>query len=148
MLLPAAAQTASTTTTNNAPTSKTINQRKENQQDRIGQGIQSGQLTPGEASKLETKESDLNKEERLMRTEDNGKLTSADKKALTQQQNQLSNRIYKDKHNGAVQNINPSSKVGQRAENQQDRIAQGVKSGQLTADDAAMLEQKESNLNK
>jgi hypothetical protein len=149
MFMPVTAQsTGGASTTSTTPTSKTINQRKENQQDRIGQGIQSGQLTAGEASKLETKESDLNKEERLMRTEDNGKLTSADKNALTQQQNQLSNRIYKDKHNGAVQNINPSSKVGQRAENQQDRIAQGVKSGQLTAGETARLEQKESNLNK
>jgi len=147
MLLPAAAQTASTTTTNNVPTSKTINQRKENQQDRIGQGIQSGQLTPGEASKLETKESDLNKEERLMRHEDNGKLTSADKKALTQQQKQLSNQIYTDKHNGAVQNTDPPSRVGKRAENQQDRIAQGVKSGQLSAGESAKLEKKEANLN-
>ena len=100
-LLPATAQTTDNTTS--APTSKTINQRKENQQDRIGQGIQSGQLTAGEASKLETKESDLNKEERLMRSEDNGKLTSTDKKALEQQQNQLSNQIYKDKHNQATQ---------------------------------------------
>ena len=148
MFMPVTAQSTGGASTTSTPTSKTINQRKENQQDRIGQGIQSGQLTAGEASKLETKESDLNKEERLMRTEDNGKLTSADKKALTQQQNQLSNRIYKDKHNGAVQNINPSSKVGQRAENQQDRIAQGVKSGQLTAGETARLEQKESNLNK
>jgi hypothetical protein len=148
MLMPVTAQSTGSASTTSTPTSKTINQRKENQQDRIGQGIQSGQLTAGEASKLETKESDLNKEERLMRTEDNGKLTSADKNALTQQQNQLSNRIYKDKHNGAVQNINPSSKVGQRAENQQDRIAQGVKSGQLTAGETARLEQKESNLNK
>jgi hypothetical protein len=147
MLLPAAAQTASTTTTNNVPTSKTINQRKENQQDRIGQGIQSGQLTPGEASKLETKESDLNKEERLMRHEDNGKLTSADKKALTQQQKQLSHQIYTDKHNGAVQNTDPPSRVGKRAENQQDRIAQGVKSGQLSAGESAKLEKKEANLN-
>ena len=148
MLMPATAQSTANTTTTNTPTSKTINQRKENQQDRIGQGIQSGELTAGEASKLETKESDLNTEEQLMRAEDNGKLTSTDKKALTQQQNQLSNQIYKDKHNSAVQNTNPSSKVGQRAENQQDRIAQGVKSGQLTAGETARLEQKESNLNK
>ena len=146
MLLPATAQTTDTTTS--APTSKTISQRKENQQDRIGQGIHSGQLTAGEASKLETKESDLNREERLMRAEDNGKLTSADKKALTQQQHQLSNQIYKDKHNSAVQNTDPSSKVGKRAENQQDRIARGVKSGQLTAGETARLESKESNLNK
>ena len=148
MLMPATAQSTANTTTTNTPTSKTINQRKENQQDRIGQGIQSGELTAGEASKLETKESDLNTEEQLMRAEDNGKLTSTDKKALTQQQNQLSNQIYKDRHNSAVQNTNPSSKVGQRAENQQDRIAQGVKSGQLTAGETARLAQKESNLNK
>ena len=148
MLMPATAQSTGNTTTTNTPTSKTINQRKENQQDRIGQGIQSGELTAGEASKLETKESDLNKEEQLMRAEDNGKLTSTDKKALTQQQNQLSNQIYKDKRNSVVQNTNPSSKVGQRAENQQDRIAQGVRSGQLTAGETARLEQKESNLNK
>jgi hypothetical protein len=147
-LMPATAQTTGRPTPTKTPTSKTINQRKENQQDRIGQGIQSGQLTAGEASKLETKESDVNKEERLMRAEDNGKLTSTDKKALTQQQNQLSNQIYKDKHNGAVQNTSPSSRVGQRAENQQDRIAQGVKSGRLTAGETSRLEQKESNLNK
>jgi hypothetical protein len=57
-----------------------------------------------------------------MPAEDNGKLTSTDKKALTQQQNQLSNQIYQDEHNGAVQNTNPSSRVGQRAANQQDRM--------------------------
>jgi hypothetical protein len=147
MLLPAAAQTTSTTTPP-TPKPQNINQRKENQQDRIAQGIQSGQLTAGETANLEKKESNLNKEEKLMRSEDNGKLTSADKTALTQQQNQLSNQIYKDKHNAAVQNINPNSEVGKRSENQQDRIAQGVKSGQLTAGETANLEKKESNLNK
>ena len=99
MMLPAAAQTSNTP----APTSQTINQRKENQQDRIAQGVQSGQLTAGETSNLEKKESNLNKEENMMRSEDNGKLTSADKKALNQQQNQLSNQIYKDKHNARHQ---------------------------------------------
>jgi hypothetical protein len=148
MLITAPAQTASTNSTTNTPTSTTINQRKENQQDRIGQGVQSGQLSAGEAATLENKESSLNKEEKLMRSEDNGKLTSQDKKALTQQQNQLSNQIYTDKHNAAVQNTNPTSTVGQRAENQQDRIAQGVKSGQLTAGETANLEKKEANLNK
>ena len=47
-----------------------------------------------------------------------------------------------------MQNTNPSSKVGRRSENQQDRIARGVKSGQLTAGETARLEQNESNLNK
>lgn len=143
LLIPAAAQNQTTT----APTGQSIQQRKENQQDRIANGIASGQLTAGEANSLERKESNLNKEEGLMRKEDNGKLTNADKKALNQQQNQISNQIYKDKHNAAVQNTNPKSEVGKRAENQQDRIAQGVQSGQLTAGEAAHLEGQEAHIN-
>jgi hypothetical protein len=147
MLMPAAAQTTPTAAGDSSKPA-TINQRKENQQDRIGQGIQSGELTAGETSKLETKESNLNKEERLMRSEDSGKLTAADRKALKQQQNQLSNQIYKDKHDSAVQNTDPASEVGKRAENQQDRIAQGVTSGQLTAGETAKLEKKEAGINR
>ena len=143
MLLPAAAQTS---TPANPPA--TINQRKENQQDRIANGVADGQLTAGETANLEKKESNLNKEEKLMRTEDNGKLTGADRKVLNQQQNQLSKNIYQDKHNTAVQNTNPKSEVGKRAENQQDRIAQGIKSGQLTAGEASNLEHKEAGINR
>jgi hypothetical protein len=135
--------------TSSAPvTGQTIQDRKENQQDRIGQGVQSGQLTAGEAANLEKKEATVNQEERDMRKLDNGKLTTGDKKTLTQQQNQLSNQIYKDKHNSAVQNTNPKSEVGKRAENQQDRIAQGIKSGQLTAGESAHLESNEAKINK
>jgi hypothetical protein len=76
-----------------------INQRKENQQDRIAQGVKSGQLTPGETSRLEHQEAGINKEERGMR---NGHLTSADRKVLHRQQNQESRRIYRDKHNRKV----------------------------------------------
>src|SRR5215471_18163840 len=145
LALPVAAQN----TNASAPvTGQTIQQRKENQQDRISQGVQSGELTAGETSNLEKKEAAVNQEERDMRKLDNGKLTKADKKTLTQQQNQLSNQIYKDKHNSAVQNTDPKSEVGKRAENQQDRIAQGIKSGQLTAGEAANLETKEAHLNK
>jgi hypothetical protein len=144
LALPVVAQNA-----NSAPvTGQTIQDRKENQQDRIGQGVQSGQLTAGEAANLEKKEATVNQEERDMRKLDNGKLTSGDKKTLTQQQNQLSNQIYKDKHNSAVQNTNPKSEVGKRAENQQDRIAQGINSGQLTAGESAHLESNEAKINK
>src|SRR6266436_9335504 len=38
----------------------TIAQRKENQQDRIAQGVKSGQLTAGETANLETKEAAIN----------------------------------------------------------------------------------------
>ena len=144
LVLPVAAQNSQS-----APvTGESIQQRKENQQDRIANGVQSGQLTAGETTNLEKKESSLNQEERDMRKLDNGKLTSADKSTLNQQQNQLSRQIYRDKHNAAEQNTNPKSEVGKRAENQQDRIGQGIKSGQLTAGEAAHLEKNEANINR
>jgi hypothetical protein len=62
------------------PADQKIAQRKENQQDRIAQGVKSGQLTAGETARLETKETQVNR-----------------------QQNRLSKDIYKDKHNSAVQ---------------------------------------------
>src|SRR5260370_8984229 len=108
-----------------------IQERKENQQDRIANGVQSGQLTAGETKNLETKEAGLNKEERNMRKADDGHLTSADRARLNRQQNRLSRNIYRDKHNVAVQHTTPQAAVGKRQENQQDRIAQGIKSDQL-----------------
>jgi hypothetical protein len=143
LMLPAAAQTSTP-----AAAPATINERKENQQDRIANGIQSGELTAGETKNLEKKESDINHEEHDMRKLDNGHLTAADRTTLNQQQNKLSNNIYQDKHNSRVQNTDPKSEVGQRQRNQQERIAQGVKSGQLTAGETAHLEGRESAINK
>ena len=137
--------TAQTTTDNSQP--QTINQRKENQQDRIANGVQSGQLTAGETKHLENKEADINHEETDMRKLDNGHLTAADRTTLNQQQNHVSNQIYDDKHNAKVQNTDPKSEVGQRQRNQQERIAQGIKSGQLTPGETAHLENHEAAVN-
>jgi hypothetical protein len=146
--LPAVAQNnGSAAPDSSTPSGQTIQQRKENQQDRIANGVKSGELTAGETSNLEKKESNLNQEERDMRSEDNGHLTSTDKATLNQQQNKLSNQIYQEKHNAATQNTDPKSEVGKRAENQQDRIAQGIKSGQLTSGEAAHLENNEAKIN-
>jgi hypothetical protein len=137
--------TSSTATPTDKPA--TIAQRKDNQQDRIAQGIDSGQLTAGETKNLETKESDVNKEEHTMRSEDDGHLTAADRATLNNQQNHLSNNIYDDKHNANTAHYG-DGELGQRRENQQDRIAQGVKSGQLTAGETARLENREQGINR
>jgi len=151
LCVPAAMAQSATTTTTTATTPATpkytINQRKNNQQQRIGNGVENGSLTAGETHSLEKQESGLNKEEHTMRAEDNGKLTSADRTALHQQQNHLSGEIYKDKHNAATQNVNPKSEVGQRQRNQQERIGQGIKSGQLTARESSHLEGREAGVN-
>ena len=125
----------------------TVAQRKENQQDRIANGVKSGQLTAGETANLEKKEAGINKETAADRKANGGKLTTAEKKQVNQQQNQVSKQIYKDKHNANTAHYG-NNKVGQRRENQQDRIAQGVKSGQLTAGEAAKAEKQQKNINK
>jgi hypothetical protein len=79
-----------------------INDRKVDQQDRIAQGTRSGQLTAGETSRLEHQQSGINKEERGMRAQDNGRLTARDRKTLHRQQNVESKRIFRDKHNARV----------------------------------------------
>ena len=124
-----------------------VNQRKENQQDRIANGVESGQLTAGETRNLEKREAGLNAEEKGMEKRDDGNLTAADKARLTRQQNRLSRSIYRDKHNGQVGNTDPKSEVGQRQRNQQERIAQGIKSGQLTAGEAAHMEGRQAAVN-
>jgi len=123
-----------------------VAQRKENQQDRIAQGVKSGQLTAGETAKLENKEAAINGETRADRAANGGKLTPAEKARVNRQQNHLSNQIYNDKHNANTAHYG-NNEVGQRRENQQDRIAQGVKSGQLTAGETAKLENQQRGIN-
>jgi len=76
-----------------------IAQRKENQQDRIAQGVKSGSLSPRETANLEHKEANLNKEIRSDRRANGGNLTNNEKAQVNRQQNRLSRNIYRDKHN-------------------------------------------------
>ena len=146
LAVPAAfAQSQPATTTTDHPES--IAQRKDNQQDRIANGIDDGQLTAGETKNLETKEAGINKEEHTMRADDNGHLTAADRATLNRQQNRVSNQIYDDKHNANTAHYG-NGVIGQRRENQQDRIAQGARSGQLTAGETAKLENQQQGINR
>src|SRR5271166_4563821 len=99
---PAFAQQSQPQTQPNQP-SPTVNQRRENQQDRIANGVQSGQLTAGETKNLEGREANLNREIKDDRQANGGKLTAAEHRQVNNQQNNLSKSIYKDKHNAAHQ---------------------------------------------
>jgi len=79
----------------------TVNQRRENQQDRIAQGVRSGRLSPRETAHLESHEARLNHEIRDDRREHDGHLTAPERRQVNRQQNRLSNSIYRDKHDGA-----------------------------------------------
>jgi hypothetical protein len=89
-----------------APAAKpdpTIAQRKENQQDRIAQGVKSGQLTAGETAKLENQQKKINQQTRADRAANGGKLTTGEKKQINKEQNAASKNIYNKKHNDKTQ---------------------------------------------
>jgi hypothetical protein len=80
-----------------------IQERKENQQDRIANGVKNGSLTAGETANLEHKEAAVNRETRRDRRQNGGNLTNKEKAQINRQQNKLSRNIYRDKHNAAHQ---------------------------------------------
>jgi hypothetical protein len=80
-----------------------IQERKENQQQRIANGVENGSLTPKETAHLENKEAALNKEIRADRKTNGGNLTNNEKRQINRQQNHLSKNIYKAKHDGQHQ---------------------------------------------
>jgi hypothetical protein len=124
----------------------TVNQRRENQQDRIANGVGSGQLTAGETKNIEGREANLNREVKDDRSADDGHLTAAEHQQINKQQNHLSNSIYQDKHNANTAHYG-NNEVGQRRANQQARIANGVRNGSMTAGEAARTENREQGIN-
>jgi len=124
-----------------------VNGRRYNQQGRIANGISSGQLTAGETKNLEGREAGLNKEIHNDRAANGGTLTPQERQQVNQQQNNLSRSIYNDKHNANTATYG-NNEVGGRRALQQQRIANGVRSGQMSPSEASKAEQHEQNINR
>jgi outer membrane receptor protein involved in Fe transport len=127
-------------------------QRDANQQERIEQGLQSGQLSSKEAGQLERDEQYLDSTQ-ARDLKSGGALTPQEKAQITRQQNAVSRDIYQDKHNGVTGNPNSASSQRlqadvQRNANQQQRIANGVDSGRLTNKEAGHLEGGQARINR
>lgn len=80
-----------------------IQKREQNQEKRIEQGVQSGQLTPKEAGKLEAKQAKIKQDEERMKAD--GKLTKAERRKLKREQNKASEKIYDKKHNNKTVDV-------------------------------------------
>lgn len=124
-------------------------QRDVNQQNRIEQGLQSGQLTTKEASKLESEQSRIQREQ--SRDLKNGNLSPAEKARLTREQNQASRDINRLESNKATGNPNSASSKRMQADvqrnaNQQARIEQGLKSGSMTNREAGRAERGQARV--
>jgi hypothetical protein len=77
-----------------------INRRETRQQNRIANGIKNDKLTPGQTAHLERGEQRLQNNEKKDMAKDNGHLTKKDQRQLNHEANNMSKRIYKDKHSG------------------------------------------------
>jgi hypothetical protein len=125
-------------------------QRDVNQQQRIEQGLQSGQLSTKEAGSLERQEKHVdNMEARDLK---NGSMSAGEQARLNAAQNKVSGDIYADKHNGVTGNPNSASSQRmqsdvQRNVNQQQRIQNGMENGSLTNREAGSLERGQARVN-
>ena len=118
-------------------------QRDVNQQQRIEQGLKSGELSTHEAGRLESEQQHVDRME--SRDLKDGHLSAGEQLRLDKAQNAASADIYKQKHD--AQTGKPGSASSQRMQadvqrnaNQQQRIQNGMENGSLTNREAGRLE--------
>ena len=104
-----------------------------------------------EAASLENQEKRIDATE--ARDMKDGKLSAGEKAQIQREQNHVSADIYKDKHNAVTGNPNSVSSQRMQADvqrnvNQEARINQGVRSGQLTNKETASLERGQAHVDR
>lgn len=75
-----------------------IQNREEHQQNRIANGVKSGELTPAETARLEKREAALKKQIATDRSANGGKLTPAERAQIEKELNEISHQIHRQKH--------------------------------------------------
>jgi hypothetical protein len=126
-------------------------QRDVNQQQRIENGLKSGQLTTREAAKLEHQESRVDRAQANALKD--GTVTDAEKTRIRNMQNQVSRDVYAEKHDAQIGNPNSASSKRMQADvqrnvNQEKRIDNGIKNGSLTNQEAAGLERSQAKIDR
>jgi len=126
-------------------------QRDINQETRIEQGLKSGQLTTGEAAKLEKGEARIDRME--SKALKDGSVSLEEAARIQRTQNQESAAINRLKHNDVTGDPNSASSQRMQADvqrniNQQNRIEQGMQSGQLTNKEVSQLEQGQAHVDR
>ncbi len=101
--------------------------RKQNQERRINSGVETGQLTSKEASKLRQEQAAI-QATRAAYKASGGKISSSEKAVLQNMRDQASKHIYNQKHDKAI--VDGSVAEGRRQ--MHNRIENGVEDGSLT----------------
>jgi hypothetical protein len=119
------------------------NNREANQDQRIANGLRSGQMTSGEAARADRTQSNIDQQVHNDRAANGGKLTGQERQQINGEQNAASRQIYNEKHNS---NAVAPNEVDNREANQQQRTANGLRSGQMTSGEAARTNRNQANL--
>ncbi len=77
----------------------TVNERRDNQQQRIANGIHSGQMNAGEAARAENRQQQINQQVHADRAANGGHLTQQEHQQVNREQNHASQQIHNEKHN-------------------------------------------------
>src|SRR5262245_29243666 len=120
-----------------------INERQQNQRDRIRQGVRSGELNGVESARLRRQQSQIQLNEARARRS-GGEFTPQERARIQRQLDRSSQNIYQQKHD--AQDRIPNNGINERQQNQRDRIRQGVQSGELTGVEAARLRRQEAQI--
>ena len=73
-----------------------VTKRQIHQQQRIRQGVKSGELTKPEARRLEVREAKIQRDKKAAKSD--GVVTRGERAKLNREQNRASRRIYRQKH--------------------------------------------------
>jgi len=119
------------------------NIREANQDQRISNGLRSGQMTSGEAARAERTQANIDQQVHQDREANGGKLTEQERQQINGEQNAASRQIYDEKHNA---NTVKPNEVDNREANQQQRTAEGLRSGEMTSGEAARTNENQAKV--
>jgi hypothetical protein len=119
------------------------NNREANQDQRIANGLKSGQMTSGEAARADRTQSRIDNQVHADRAANGGRLTGQERTQINGEQNAASRQIYNENHNAST--VRPNA-VDNREANQQQRTANGLRSGQMTSGEAARTNANQSRV--
>lgn len=129
-------------------TEQQVIQRQVNQQQRVENGLKDGSLTQREAGRIERKESQLDRE---IARDAKGGISAQEQARINRRENAISQDIEAARNNNA--RGNPANPGNQRLQadvqrniNQDQRIENGVKTGQLTNREVAGLERGQARV--
>jgi hypothetical protein len=80
------------------PRENEVNQRLDNQQARINQGLANGTMTGKQAARDEKHDANIAQREAVDESKHNGHITKAEQNRLNRSENRNSKRIYRQKH--------------------------------------------------